>query len=191
MSVLNMAGHQVQTSVASLLERQWRLNTFETRYILGCASCPCDIASCPSPDAVFEITGDDDGDVQTEILNLSCVATGNDGERNITINLIPRGCTFGGVCSGVRPDVNTKMYLTLCDDDDGEKFSGLGEDWNPSQNATEKKRDKRVVRIFLENNGVPVTEDEFGNPVQPFYLIGVGQLKYLCIVNGALTRVTN
>jgi hypothetical protein len=183
MSVLTLAGHQVPTSLAKLEERQWRLNHWMTRYIMGCGDCPCEICSVPEPNQVYTLQYDADGHITDETLDLSCVPpldctqttlefpSSSCGHRVVTINNEVRNCELTG-CRGVSVSENKKVYLTHCDADN-ENYSNL------------------PVKVYLTNNGVPVTKDEFGNPVPEFYLLGVGQLKFVCVVNGRITRIVN
>jgi hypothetical protein len=172
MSLLTQAGHQVQTSVASLLERQWRLNAWTTKYILGCGECACDICSVPEPDYTYTLQYDADGHVTDTTLDLSCVLPSEKaplvGCRVIYIDNVVRDCELTG-CQGVSVSEQKYVYLTHC----------------------EPETTEGAVRIYLKNNGVAVTEDQFGNPVPEYYLIGEGQLKYLCIVNGRIVRIVN
>lgn len=168
---LTMAGHQVQTSVASLMERQWRFNEWVLNYIMGCGdNCPCDICSAPEPDYVYLLNYDADGNITDDGLNFDCVMPSQKapltGCRVIYIDNKVRDCELTG-CDGVSISVNKKIYLC-----------------HSAQND-------EPVRIYLRNNGVEVTQDEHGNPVPEYYLIGTGQLKYLCIVNGRITRIVN
>jgi hypothetical protein len=186
MSLLTQAGHQVQTSVASLGARQWRLNNWMTRYIMGCGECPCDICSVPEPNQVYQLQFDGDGHITDETLDLSCVPTTDCtngtticGLRVITIDNKVRNCELTG-CAGVSVSEQKKVYLTHCDATEESA-------WNDKNRPDAKN----PVRIYLTNNGVPVTEDEFGNPVQEYYLLGEGQLKFLCVVNGRITRIVN
>jgi hypothetical protein len=181
MSLLKMAGHSVPTSIASLTERQWRLNGWSTRYIMGCGECPCDICSVPEQDLVYTINYDQDGNVTDETLDLSCVVESRKfpGKRVITINDKVKDCELTG-CDGVSVCEHTKVYLTLCD-------AAADRPWNNNDLGN----DAEVVYIYLTNNGVPVSEDEFGNPVPEYYVLGVGQIKYLCIVAGRITRIVN
>jgi hypothetical protein len=179
MSLLTQAGHQVQTSVASLGARQWRLNSWMTKNLMGCAECPCDICSVPEADMVVTLNYDDDGHITDETLDLSCVPEGNCAinqplcrVRIVTINNNVRNCELTG-CTGVSVSEQKKVYLTHC------------------EQTPNTPNDPKPVRIYLTNNGVPVTEDEFGNPVQEYYLLGEGQLKFLCVVNGRITRIVN
>lgn len=186
MSLLTQAGHQVQTSVASLGARQWRLNTWMTRYIMGCGDCPCDICSVPEPDQIYTLQADRAGNITDETLDLSCVPKSacNDGVCNlrvITINNNVRNCELNG-CEGVSVSEQKKVYLTHC-----EEFGSNSLDWNDK----DRKEASKSVRIYLTNNGVRVTEDEFGNTVPEYYLIGPGQIKFLCVVNGRITRIVN
>jgi len=179
MSILNQAGHQVQTSMASIGARQWRLNNWTQKYILGCGECPCDICSVPEPNQIYTLQYDGDGHITDETLDLSCVPTTNCtngqtscGLRIITLNNDVRNCELTG-CNGVSVSEQKKIFVTHCD-----------ETPNSPNSPT-------PVRIYVTNNGSPVTEDEFGNPVQEYYLLGEGQLKFLCIVNGRITKIIN
>jgi hypothetical protein len=175
MSLLTQAGHQVQTSVAILGGRQWRLNNWLTQNMLGCIDCPCEISSVPQANLPFTLNYAD-GRITDECLDLSSViknpdcSLGNCGERIVTINNQVRDCELTG-CEGVSINENKKVYLTHC--------------------CASSDNDTTPIKIYLTNNGVPVTEDEFGNKVPEFYLLGVGQIKYLCVVNGRITRIVN
>lgn len=174
--VLTLAGHQVQTSVADLLERQWRLNNWSTKYLLGCGElCPCDICSAPTPDYSYTLNFNEAGHVTDEALDLSCVMFSNKEAmtRVITINNQVRDCELTG-CEGVSVNERKKVYLTHCE-------------------CSEYDSDlcAMPVKIYLQNNGAAVTHDEFGNEVPAYYLLGEGQVKYLCIVNGRITKIQN
>lgn len=168
---LTMAGHQVQTSVASLLGRQWRFNEWVLNYIMGCDRCPCDICSAPEPDYVYVLQHNDDGEITDCGLDFSCVMdsekTPTVGCRVICIDNKVRDCELTG-CDGVSINEQKKIYLCHSDCENEEP-----------------------VRIYLKNNGEPVTHDEHGNTVQEYYLIAAGQLKFLCVVNGRITRIVN
>jgi hypothetical protein len=185
MSLLTQAGHQVQTSLASLGARQWRLNTWMTRYIMGCGECPCDICSVPEPNQIYTLQYDMAGHITDETLDLSCVPKSpcTDGIcdlRVITINNNVRDCELTG-CEGVSVSEQKKVFLTHCDAEPDDLV------WNDKSRPDAKKS----VRIYLTNNGAKVTEDEFGNAVPEYYLIGPGQIKFLCVVNGRITRIVN
>ena len=172
---LTMAGHQVQTSVASLLGRQWRFNAWVLNYIMGCNSTPCDICSSPEPDYIYVLNYDDDGHITDDGLDLNCVVKSEKkptvGCRVITIDNVVRDCELTG-CDGVSINEQKKVYLChSCEEDE--------------------ETDVEPVKIYLTNNGAPVTHDQHGNPVQDHYLLVAGQLKYLCVVNGRITRIVN
>lgn len=175
MSLLTQAGHQVQTSIASLGARQWRLNAWMTKNMLGCGECPCDICSVPEANYTHTLLYDQDGHITEDTLDLSCVPAGDCtnasqcGIRSITINNNRRGCELPTGCDGVSSSEQKKVYLTHCE---------------PSTENT-------PVRIYLTNNGVAVTQDEFGNKVPEYYLLAEGQVKFLCVVNGSITRIVN
>lgn len=172
---LTLSGHQIQTSNADLLARLFRFKGWAQKYLLGCGDCPCEVCSAPVADYTYELQFDTDGHVIDTTLDLSCVLNSVKfpGERVITIDCKVRNCELTG-CEGVSINETTKVYLTYCDCVD------------------EADRDCSVpVKVFLTNNGEPVTEDQFGNPVPEYYLIGEGELKYLCIVNGHIVKIVN
>jgi hypothetical protein len=174
---LTMAGHQVQTSVADLLGRQWRLNGWTTSWLMNCDVCPCDPCSVPLADQTIMLEYEPEtGKITEKSIDLSCVVKTDcpECDRRITINNKVRDCELTG-CDGVSVSERCKVYLTHCQDcldpeEDGECTP---------------------VKIFLQNNGMPVTQDEFGNPVPPYYLLAQGQLKYLCVVDGRIRRIVN
>ena len=179
MSLLKMAGHQVPTSLALNEARQWRLNGWLTRYIMGCGECPCDICSVPEKDLVYTLSFNADGEITDETLDLSCVVESEKQrtKRVITINNKVRDDTSEGVSTNFYDTI----YLTLCD-------AKADRPWNhdiPGDDAGD------VVYIYLTNNGARVTQDEFGNPVPAYYVIGVGQIKFLKVVAGYITRIVN
>lgn len=162
----------VGTNVASVLERQWRLNAWLRKYVMGCAEGPCDICSAPEPDFILEITGDADGHLQNteKAFDLSCVpeSVEHPGERVITIDVKTRDCELTG-CDGLTITENGTIFLTLCDCEE----QGTN------------------VKVYLTNNNSPVTEDEMGNPVPECYVLSPGQVKFLLIVGGRPTRIAN
>jgi hypothetical protein len=168
--VLTMAGHQVPTSVANLLERQWRFNKWVLDYVVGCGGCPCDPSSVCDPDMVLLLDTDAEGHIIEDGIDFSCVAPSqkapNFGCRIITINNKVRNCELNG-CEGTSINEQKKIYLCHSQENEEE------------------------VRIYLQNNSEPVTHDEFGNVVPEYYVIGTGQLKWLCVVNGRITRIVN
>lgn len=177
----SMSNHQVQTSVANLLERQWRFNGWVKKYQMGCGATPCDPCSVMEPDTVMQLSYDSDGNLLDESVQLACVPLSNKfpSERVITINANVRNCELTG-CEGISTRVTQKVYVVYCEcSEDDEEHEATWEG------------DQEVVRVFLTNNGAPVTTDEFGNPVPASYLVGKNQLKYLCVVNGAITKLVN
>jgi hypothetical protein len=174
---LALAGHQVQTSVADLLERLFRFKGWAQKYLLGCGECPCEPCSAPVADYVYDLQYDADGHVLDKSLDLSCVLPSDKfpGEKVITINDKVRNCELTG-CDGISVNQNCKVYLTNCNECDPCVTENCSDD---------------TVRVFLTNNGEPVTEDQYGNPVPESYLLGAGELKYLCIVNGRIVKIVN
>lgn len=178
MATLFNAGHQVQTSVADHLGRLWRQAGWTRKYLMGCGElCPCDPCSAPVPDYDYTISGDDQGHVIEDNLDLSCIPMSEKepGQRVFTINLKSRDCELNG-CEGVRRDERKKLYLTHCTCD---------------QSYLDIEGNCVPVKVYLRNNNAPVTHDEFGNPVPEYFLVGEGELKYVCIVNGLITRIIN
>jgi hypothetical protein len=177
MTSLYHSGHQVQTSVADHLGRLWRQALWTRKYLMGCDICPCDPCSAPEPDYVYNITGDEEGHVTEDNLDLSCIPMSEKEPMNrvFIINLKSRDCELNG-CEGVRRDERKKVYLTHC---------------NCSVDDTDVNGNCLPVKVYLRNNNVPVTVDEFGNPVPEYFLVGEGELKYLCIVNGLIRRIVN
>ena len=144
MTTLFQAGHQVQTSVADHLGRLWRQAGWTKKYLMGCGSlCPCSPCSAPEPDYVFHIQGDDEGHVEVENLDLSCIPMSEKEvmQRVFIIDLKSRDCELNG-CEGVRKDERSKVYLTHC------------------ECALPDEQDCNMpVKIYLRNNGAPVTAD--------------------------------
>ena len=127
-----------------------------------------------TPDYTYTLNYDEDGHVTDTALDLSCVLESNKNacERHLTINNQVRDCELTG-CDGVSVNERTKVALTHCDG---------GCDPDPTGFP---------VTLWLKNNGEPVTQNEFGNPVPVSYLVGPGQLKWLCIVNGRIVGIVN
>jgi hypothetical protein len=195
MSTLDIVGfmnaHSVQTSVADLLGRNARLNDTLTRVTLGCLTL-CDF--CPE-DCEYTIEAEC-GKITRCSIDLSCVPEEDDDDccsykkksccpkrkrRCITINLntCKPACRGRGNCCDdddnvVDPCENEKIVLTYC-----------------CKDSCDCDRDECPVHIYLTNDHCPVREDEHGNCVPEYYKIGRGQIKYLLVVNGRITKIVN
>lgn len=168
-SVLALSGRQVQTSVAGLLERQWRLNHWLVEQLLGCGKT-CEMASQPTNH--YDIYVDGNGNVETSFIDLSSVPEDN-GVKELTINLEVASCTNG--CSGANANQNLRIAVSTCGCCD------------PSDELVPEV----PVTVKLTNNNVAVTQDAFGNPVPSSYLVGCGQIKYIVIANGSISRLVD
>ena len=189
MSTLDIAGqldaNAVQTSVASVLGRQARAIDLLTRVTLGCVNV-CDF--CPT-ECKYTLEAEC-GKITRCAIDVSCVPETECCEprgpcdccckktrRCFTVNLNtckPCHCRCRDDENMVSPSENKKIALTYCckdcdcnDDCDGE------------------------VTVCLTNDCAPVTHDEHGNPVPCTWKIGKGQIKYICVVNGRITRIVN
>ena len=182
--------HAVQTSVADLLGRNARTNDTLTRVTLGCLSL-CDF--CPD-DCEYTIEAEC-GRITRCAIDVSCVPEREEDcceqkrrccpckkekvkSININLNTCKPCCRGRGHCDDdenvVDPCENKKIVLTYCCRDSCDCFET-----------------ECPVRVCLSNDHCPVTEDEHGNCVPEFYLIGKGQMKYILVVNGRITRIVN
>jgi hypothetical protein len=176
MSLQNIINHSINASTASILERHSRMNNWESDVQLGC------VPSCVKLDQSKIVCGVYTLRRNDKSLDLSCIPKNLDHchpcERIIIINQKTQNCCSKNI------DYK-KVYLTYCCDSECESEC---ECWCKCRCC----RDKNMpVKIYLTNDHVPVKEDEFGNKVPEFYLIGKGQIKYLCIANGRITKIAN
>jgi hypothetical protein len=196
MSTLDIVGQMdsksVQTSVAQLLGRSARLNDLLTRQALGCVDL-----CCVCPEECKYTLETECGKIRTKSVDLACVPEVEccppcypckpcdpcnpcckKVVRCITINLNtcrPCRCNCDETENQVAPDENAKIAIVHscdCDCDYG-------------------CEPKVPVKICLTNDCAPVESDEHGNPVPCSYLVSPGQIKFLCVVNGRITRIVN
>lgn len=185
-------GHSVQTSVADLLARNARLNDTLTKVATGCLDL-CGFC----PDGCEYTIEAECGRIKTCAIDLSCVEEESDDDddccskkkkcckkqkkRCITINLNTcKPCRKRCDCdeeadNQVSPCENKRIVLTYC-----------------CKDACDcDKDDCTFVTIYLTNDGCPVTSDFHGNCLPTYYKIGRGQLKWLEVVNGRISKIVN
>ena len=139
MSVLNyatrIAGHQVQTSVASLLERKFRFCNWAMGLLMGNGNVPCEPFSCPEADGTLELAYDTTtGLITIDSYDLVCVAP-SEVSPTVGIKVIHIDCPAGVT------DVNKVIYL-----------------YNTCPDVTDTVG---TVRIYLTNAGAPVAGPEY------------------------------
>lgn len=117
----------ISSSLANIMERQFRLNGWLTLYVMGNGPIPNDLSSVPEPNHIEIITGDTNGELKDteQAYDLSTIPINTDGDRVITFNVLPSLST----------SLNTYIYLTLSD----------------------LTTDPLKVKIYLEYNGTPIS----------------------------------
>lgn len=97
----------IPTSLANVLERQWRLNTWLTKYVMGYGPTPNDFCSVPDQNHIEVISGDINGQLKDteEAYDVSCIPVNTQGERIVTFNVL----------SHISQSVNTNIYITFAE----------------------------------------------------------------------------
>jgi hypothetical protein len=97
----------IPTSLANVLERQWRLNTWLTKYVLGTGPTPNDFCSVPMQNHIEVISGDVNGQLKDteEAYDVSCIPANSQGEKVVTFNIL----------SHISKSVNTNIYISFAE----------------------------------------------------------------------------
>jgi hypothetical protein len=135
----------ISTSVAHIMERQWRLNNWLTLYVMGNGPTPNDLSSVPEPNHVEIISGDTNGQLKDteQAYDLSSIPTNANGDRVITFNVL----------SNLSTSLNTYIYLTLSD----------------------LTIDPLNVKIYLEYNGTAISNSSIIPNQVKFLKISTGK----------------
>jgi len=175
-SVLNtaghIAGHQIQSSVAQIMERQGRFIVWAQLSIMG-DNLPCDLWSTPVPDAIFDLETNADGYISTNSYDLASVPVSNVVFDFTTTPPSPvRVITFR--CPVGVKDITKVIYLHNTDP--------CAVDQSDEYDLT-----LPAVRVYLLNQNDLNTVQSVKVAGPDFYVLGGGQLKYIMIENGKIT----
>jgi len=178
MSVLNYAGNmmanQVSSSLAHLMERNFRFIGWSQGLLMGNGKVPCDPWSCPTADGTIELESDSTGELLISSYDLACVEPSNLVFEPNTVPPVPIRIVYINLLSGNRQQ-NHLVYLhNTCD---------------MTFNPNDPEATGSPVRVVLLNNGAQVVGGQSSLPSAGYWywLVAPGDLRYILITGDGVT----